>query len=300
MTSPRVTLNPSEAIFTQFANALAALGAAVGPGRDVTVTDLLAFPDAAHGRIPGVHLLRDGAGGTHLYRAHRNAFDPVATGVPVADGVVPLGAGNWRGDFVRFSGGDLPNGEPCRSAGHWNPRHQAEVFQVHSGRVHVLTGVETTGGNIALFRQSAVAGETIVAPAGGWHVTYAADGPAVVFNIYSGPDEVKSLVTPESEKYVRRPPLPVWMTRNEDGTLDCVTSVGRPVVYEVPSNDLDGDWLYLMLERGDVTSMNTFIDLCDPNRYLEVCKVPAYATDRDSIDPQNLSLSYSTLELAIA
>jgi oxalate decarboxylase/phosphoglucose isomerase-like protein (cupin superfamily) len=274
-------------------------GADLSNHKDVTVAGVLDLNDATQGRLRSPQLV-EGVGDLHLYRAYRETFKPVATGIAVQL-PVPLGAGEWHGDLVRFSGADLPNGEPCRSAGHWNPRHQAEIFQVLDGSIDMLTGIEVGRGRIALFHQRAQAGEIVVAPAGGWHVTYAADGPATVFNIYSGPQTVESTVRAEGEKYVRRAPLPVWLTRSDEGGLQCVSEIGRPVVYEVPNQSTNrSEWLHEMLAGQDIEAMNDLIADCDPQTFLDLNRVREYATNFDSPDSRSLALPYSTQPISLS
>ncbi|MFG2378333.1 hypothetical protein ACGFY9_43620 [Streptomyces sp. NPDC048504] len=102
----------------------------------------------------------------------------------------PAGAGGtlWSADLVVYEHGTLPGGEPFRSTGHWNPADQLEIFQVLSGRVLMLSSMADESGDEAFVGfQVCRSGELAVVPFGAWHLTYVLDGPAMVFNMYSGP-----------------------------------------------------------------------------------------------------------------
>ena len=133
------------------------------------------------------------AGGTDplLYQAWRDVLPPRAT--PPAPGKQspehgPAGTADgltWSADLVVYQDGTLPGGEPFRSTGHWNPEGQVEVFQVLCGRVLIVAaGTSAARGPYAQY-QECVAGDVAVVPLAAWHLTYALDGPAAVFNIYS-------------------------------------------------------------------------------------------------------------------
>lgn len=119
-----------------------------------------------------------------LYRAWRGVFPPRAGTPPAERGAGPDGLA-WLTDLVVYQGGTLPGGEPFRSTGHWNPDGQLEVFQVLSGRVLiVMAGASATGRRYVQYQECG-AGDVAVVPLAAWHLTYALDGPAMVFNIYS-------------------------------------------------------------------------------------------------------------------
>ncbi|MFE0174465.1 hypothetical protein ACFWZ2_19290 [Streptomyces sp. NPDC059002] len=127
-----------------------------------------------------------------LYSAARDALAPRVT-KPGRGGRLGQGFGAtlWSADLVTYEGGTLPGGEPFRSTGHWNPADQLEIFQVFSGRVLMLTSVlDESGDQSYVSYQECGAGELAVVPFGAWHLTYVLDGPAMVFNIYSGPADV--------------------------------------------------------------------------------------------------------------
>jgi hypothetical protein len=98
------------------------------------------------------------------------------------------GATTWAADLVVYQDGTLPDGEPVRSIGHWNPADQLEIFQVLSGRVLMLSCVlDESGDGSHVSLQECEAGDLAVVPFGAWHLTYVLSGPAMVINIYSGP-----------------------------------------------------------------------------------------------------------------
>lgn len=94
----------------------------------------------------------------------------------------------WAADLVVYQHGTLPDGEPVRSIGHWNPVDQLEIFQVLSGRVLLITCLlgDSDDESYVSF-QECEAGDLAVVPFGAWHLTAVLDGPAMVFNTYSGP-----------------------------------------------------------------------------------------------------------------
>ncbi len=123
------------------------------------------------------------AGGSdpQLYSAIRNVLPPRVSRAG-AEATV------WSADLVTYQHGTLPGGEPFRSTGHWNPPDQLEIFQVLSGRALLLSSVVPDAGDEPrVYFQECRAGELAVVPFGAWHLTYVLDGPAMVFNIYSGP-----------------------------------------------------------------------------------------------------------------
>jgi hypothetical protein len=122
-----------------------------------------------------------------LYYAARDVLPPRVT-MRGSGEQLGAGAGSWSADLVVYQDGTLPGGEPFRSTGHWNPADQLEIFQVLSGRVLMLSSsIGESGGQSYVWFQECRAGDLAVVPFGAWHMTYVLDGPAMVFNIYSGP-----------------------------------------------------------------------------------------------------------------
>lgn len=140
------------------------------PGPDIFLADR----DAAQAAVAG------GADPV-LYRAWRNVLPP-RQGTPPQNGEKAVA---WLADLVVYQDGTLPGGEPFRSTGHWNPDGQLEVFQVLSGRVLIVTACAGTAGRPYVRYQECTAGDLAVVPLAAWHLTYALDGPAMVFNIYT-------------------------------------------------------------------------------------------------------------------
>ena len=119
------------------------------------------------------------AGGTDLvlYYAWRDVLPPRCT--LLAGGLA------WSADLVVYQDGTLPGGEPFRSTGHWNPGGQLEVFQVLTGRVLIVTATTSATGRLSVEYQECAPGDVAVIPLAAWHLTYAIDGPAMVFNVYT-------------------------------------------------------------------------------------------------------------------
>lgn len=152
-------------------------------------------------------LREQGAGlDTVLYTAERNVLPPRTT-------ATPEGSVEWRIDRVAYPGVPLPSGELDRSVGHWNPAHQWEVFEVDHGQVVIVVARPGTPNRVDLVR--APAGAIVSVPRGGWHLTYAPDGPAVVTNMYSTP--VGRLPHDDRSKYFRQPALRVGLRRCDGG-----------------------------------------------------------------------------------
>jgi hypothetical protein len=155
------------------------------------------------------------AGGTDpvLYRAWRDVLPP-RDSTPLAQ----RGAGRdglaWLADLVVYQHGTLPGGEPFRSTGHWNPDGQLEVFQVLSGRVLIVAaGAGATGRGYVQY-QECEAGDVAVVPLAAWHLSYALDGPAMVFNIYTSQGSGGAQAAAGASKYRSgRGPVPVAAVR---------------------------------------------------------------------------------------
>jgi hypothetical protein len=154
------------------------------------------------------------AGGTDpvLYRAWRGVLPPRES-TPLAERDVPDGL-SWLADLVVYQDGTLPGGEPFRSTGHWNPDGQLEVFQVLSGRVLIVAAGTSATGRRYVQYQECGAGDVAVVPLAAWHLTYALDGPAMVFNTYTSQGRGGALVAAGASKYCSgRGPVPVAAVR---------------------------------------------------------------------------------------
>jgi hypothetical protein len=155
-----------------------------------------------------------------LYCAWRNVLPPRAgTAQPEHRGAGGRSAGAgpgglaWLADLVVYQDGTLPGGEPFRSTGHWNPDGQLEVFQVISGRVLIVTaGTSATGRGYVQYQECG-AGDLAVVPLAAWHLTYALDGPAMVFNIYTSQGSGSQAATGVSKYRSGRGPVPVAALR---------------------------------------------------------------------------------------
>jgi hypothetical protein len=182
------------------------------------LSDLLPPPGAAG---PDVFLadpaavLAAVAGGTDpmLYRAWRNVLPPRESTPLAEDDAGPDGLA-WLADLVVYQDGTLPGGEPFRSTGHWNPDGQIEVFQVLSGRVLIVAaGTSATGRRYVQYQECGV-GDVAVVPLAAWHLTYALDGPAMVFNIYTSQGSSAVRAAAGASKYRSgRGPVPVAVIR---------------------------------------------------------------------------------------
>ncbi|MBI1758167.1 MAG: hypothetical protein HYR62_02930 [Actinobacteria bacterium] len=171
------------------------LGAALTvPGRPVRLTELLAQV-RDDGVAGGAYLAEVAAARTVvaagdnpvLYHAWRDVLPPRAK--QAQQHQVP-GAAAWFADLVVYDGGMLPGGrEFHRSLGHWNTPAQIEIFQCLSGRVLMLYTIGPTGMSTVDY-QVCVAGDHVVIPPGGWHLTVVLDGPAAVFNVYTDADNL--------------------------------------------------------------------------------------------------------------
>lgn len=144
-----------------------------------------------------------------LYRAWRDVLPPRA-GEPLAGGLA------WSADLVVYQDGTLPGGEPFRSTGHWNPGGQLEAFQVLTGRALIVTATASATGRLSAQYQECAAGDVAVVPPAAWHLTYALDGPAMVFNIYTSQASGNGAASAEAgaSKYrSARGPVPVAAIR---------------------------------------------------------------------------------------
>lgn len=120
-----------------------------------------------------------------LYRSFRDCL-------PSKDRLTPTRQ-TWRADLIRYGAIPLPDDEPCRSTGHWNPPDQIEIFEVLAGRVIIL--VMLPDGEIEILECSP--GSSWRIPTGAYHLTYAFES-SLVLNIYNA-----NAVGIDSHKYVR-------------------------------------------------------------------------------------------------
>jgi len=199
------------------------------------------------------------AGGTDpvLYCAWRDVLPPRAsTPLPQNRGAGrnPAGAGPdglaWLTDLVVYQDGTLPGGEPFRSTGHWNPDGQLEVFQVLSGRVLIVAAGTSATGLPYVQYQECAAGDVAVVPLAAWHLTYALDGPAMVFNIYTSQGSGGARAAAGASKYRSgQRPVPVAAIRKGSsfaftwGTTE-LAALGEPVAASCP------EWLRSFLPQG--------------------------------------------------
>lgn len=154
-----------------------------------------------------------------LYRAYRDSLPPRQRLHPRP--------GIWRADVVAYEGIPLPNGEPCRSVGHWNPPDQIEAFEVLRGRVAMIV-LDSIKSNPQVL--SCEPGVAWILPPGSFHLTYATE-PSVVINIYNAPD----LHTDEG-KYERGVVPAVRLLNAPDGSLVLTGSTDQTlkVLKELP------------------------------------------------------------------
>jgi hypothetical protein len=211
-------------------------------GPDVFLADLAAIRAAAAAGFDPV-----------LYFAVRDVLPPRVS-FPVSSDDGPEGL-KLSADLVIYQDGVLPGGEPFRSIGHWNPAGQLEIFQVLSGRVLMLTSGISIGGRPFARYQECRVGDVAVVPFGAWHLTYALDGPAIVFNIYTSPcggagppQGGKGEPAGMAKYHSERGPAQIAAAR-EDGGLRFVMGPeaswsGRPAAVSCPA------WLRVFLPAG--------------------------------------------------
>ncbi|WP_256789591.1 hypothetical protein [Frankia sp. AvcI1] len=214
-----------------------------------SVTSLLSAAPGPPSRRFLSHLLRGDAGASrpHTVFADRSQ---VETALEAGDNpllyeayrdIAPARNG-WRADLVVYQPGTLPDGQPHRSIGHWNPPTQLEVFQTLSGTTLMLVAGHRGDGSRYAHQVTTRAGDVAVVPFGAWHLTYVLDGPAAVFNIYTDihldPDEAHP--HQDGAKYRRAAAPGLVVVR--DGDTDRPTSVtasqgeyGPPTPLPVPA-----------------------------------------------------------------
>jgi mannose-6-phosphate isomerase-like protein (cupin superfamily) len=176
-------------------------------------------------------LLRRGADGTGPVLADEQALrraaaveDPLLYVAHRDVRVRTVGAGgpdsfHWRADLVEYTSGDLAEGQPVRSVGHWNHPDQVEIFQILAGRVVMLIGDDSEGGYVSLADYRP--GDLAVVPPGWFHFTCSPWQPSTVYNIYTAPAWNG---TDATGKYHRRPPLPHLVRLDGESPV----LVGRP------------------------------------------------------------------------
>lgn len=148
-----------------------------------------------------------------LYRAWRGVLPPRESIALAERDAVPDGL-SWLADLVVYQNGTLPGGEPFRSTGHWNPDGQLEVFQVLSGRVLIVAAGTSATGRRYVQYQECGADDVAIVPLAAWHLTYALDGPAIVFNIYTSQGSGGVQAAAGTSKYRSgRGPVPVAVVR---------------------------------------------------------------------------------------
>ncbi len=160
-----------------------------------------------------------------LYRALRDIF-PART-----DTCTPV-----RADLVVFENGTLPGGEPYRSLGHWNPPGQVEAFEVLSGRIIMLIAGISPSGVPFCYAKPLSAGDQLAVPLGVWHVSYALEGPAVVFNMYANPLRPLDLGLHGGHdgKYRGNAPVAVTLRQSPDGRLSATGPAGALAAWGDP------------------------------------------------------------------
>ncbi|TFE26217.1 hypothetical protein E0F15_18340 [Frankia sp. B2] len=149
----------------------------------------------------------------------------------------------WRADLVVYQPGTLPDGQPHRSIGHWNPHTQLEIFQTLSGTTLMLVAGHRPDGSRYAHQVTTRAGDLAVVPFGAWHLTYVLDGPAAVFNIYTDihldPDD--AYPRQDDAKYQRAAAPGLVVVRDGDTehplivTADSQREYGPPTALPVPA-----------------------------------------------------------------
>ena len=212
-------------------------------GHQVTVrarrlSDLLGIggdqPAPLVDREAALALLQEEGQDPVLYRALRDIF-PART-----DTRTPI-----RADLVVFETGTLPGGEPYRSLGHWNPPGQVEAFEVLSGRIVMLVAGISSSGVLFSYVRTLSAGDQLAVPLGVWHVSYAIEGPAVVFNMYANPHSPLDLGMHGGHdgKYQGNAPVSVTLRQSADGRLSATGPAGALAAWGDPLRPVPADGL---------------------------------------------------------
>lgn len=168
----------------------------------------------------------------------------------------------WFADLVVYQPGQLSNSEPVRSVGHWNALGQMEIFQTLTGRTLFLTASRTARGGHCIRQQTCASGEVAVVPFGGWHLTYALDGPAAVVNIYAdrpgagGHSSRDAATAPEVKYSAARPSPQIAVTREDHGHLRFVGADAMGTrVRQAPT----ADWLRPIIDSYDQSLTSLFL-----------------------------------------
>lgn len=154
-----------------------------------------------------------------LYQAYRDIFGPRAKSnvdipPPVwAPSLRPTS--HWYADLVEYRPGVLPSGEYFRSTGHWNGSTQIEIFEALTGNVIIIVAGYASTGQRYVYQHICRPGNICIVPPGAWHITYVVDGPALVFNIYTESEELKTEAVSGADgvrklqKYHSTPPVEI-------------------------------------------------------------------------------------------
>lgn len=184
-----------------------------------------------------------------LYRAWRDVLPPrTSTPLPGTQDTGPDGLA-WLADLVVYQDGTLPGEEPFRSTGHWNPDGQLEVFQVLSGRALIVTADASATGRPCVRYQECTPGDLAVVPFAAWHLTYALDGPAMVFNIYTSQGSGAQAAAGVSKYRSRRGPVPVAAIREGNSFALTWGTAERDAMSE-PTATACPEWLRSFLPPG--------------------------------------------------
>lgn len=176
------------------------------------------------------------AGAQVLYRAVRDLMQPRI--VSESDEA----RHTWRIDRVFYTGESLPTGEYDRSIGHWNGAAQHEAFHVDEGCVLMIVLSPEPGSAPHLVK--AEAGSIVFVPPGGWHLTYACDGPSTVTNVYTDEHESRPEANGDGykAKYSRGQPVPLGLRTSQNGPVlfGCLSELPR-IIRQValPQENLD-------------------------------------------------------------
>jgi hypothetical protein len=199
------------------------------------LSDILPPAGIPAGGFTDLTALRDCvAAGTDplLYRAWRDILPPRRENRILPDGE---DAEYWHADLVVYQPGVLADRQPTRSTGHWNSPDQLEIFQTLTGTTLILTALPAPGGRTAAGYQLCHPGDIAVIPFGAWHVTWCLDGPAAVFNIYTGNDHQAPAATSSgrasghARKYHRHPGPDITAVTTDTGWHVIPATSAQPV-----------------------------------------------------------------------
>ncbi|HVB44716.1 MAG TPA: hypothetical protein VNF47_18720 [Streptosporangiaceae bacterium] len=169
-----------------------------------------------------------------LYQAWRDILPPRCENRTLPDGEDPE---YWHADLVVYQPGVLADRQPTRSTGHWNSPDQLEIFQTLTGTTLILIALPAPGGYTAAGYQLCHPGDIAVIPFGAWHVTWCLDGPAAVFNIYTGNEHQAPAATSSGRagKYHRDPGPGITAVTTSTGWQVISTTSAQPVSGPPPS-----------------------------------------------------------------